>query len=74
MYCQGEKTRLSFQLHISQGDSFDHFDFIPAVDLALERINSDEKVLPDYKLEYTEIIDPQASEADSVEHLLDSSA
>ena len=56
-----DRKPLYFQLHVSQSDVLDFSGYIPAVDVALRLINSNETILPEYHLMYTEIIDPQVS-------------
>ena len=56
-----DRKPLYFQLHVSQSDVLDISGYIPAVDVALRLINSNETILPEYHLMYTEIIDPQVS-------------
>ena len=56
-----DRKPLYFQLHVSQSDVLDHSGYIPAVDVALRLINSNETILTGYHLMYTDIIDPQVS-------------
>lgn len=56
-----DEKPLYFQLHVSQSDDFDFSGYIPAVDIALGLINSNDTILPGYHLMHTEIIDPQVS-------------
>jgi gamma-aminobutyric acid type B receptor len=62
---------LYFQLHVSQSDVLDISGYIPAVDVALRLINSNETILPEYHLMYTEIIDPQCKDTPGVQGLID---
>ena len=59
------KTKnLTIQLQVSQTLEFDFSGYIPAVELALDFINSNSCVLPDYHISFTDIIDPQVSGKD----------
>ncbi len=62
---EGRKTKnLTIQLQVSQTLEFDFSGYIPAVELALQFINSNSCVLPDYHIGFTDIIDPQVSGKD----------
>ena len=56
------KTKLHFMLMISKnGNSQDWSHFIPAVDLALDKINNDDTILPQYNLSYGEVVNGKVS-------------
>ena len=58
----GRKTKnLTIQLQVSQSLEFDFSGYIPAVELALDFINTNSCVLPDYHVNFSDIIDPQVS-------------
>ena len=58
----GRKTKnLTIQLQVSQSSEHDFSGYIPAVELALQLINTNSCVLPDYHVSFTDIIDPQVS-------------
>ena len=65
--CQDEdtnspKTNLPFMLMISKnGNSQDWSHFIPAVDLALDKINKDDTILPQYNLSYGRVVNGKVS-------------
>ena len=53
--CNKSET-LYVQVIVSQESDFDFSGYIPAINLALDRINCNCSLLPDYNLKYTEII------------------
>ena len=56
------KTKnLTIQLQVSQSSEFDFSGYISAVELALQFINTNSCVLPDYHISFTDIVDPQVS-------------
>ena len=58
----GRKTKnLTIQLQVSQSSGDDFSGYIPAVELALDFINNNSCVLPDYHISFTDIVDPQVS-------------
>ena len=69
---EGGKTKnLTIQLQVSQSLEFDYSGYIPAVELALQFINSNSCVLPDYYVSFTDIIDPQVSKKHlNLQHML----
>ena len=58
-----KEKNLTIQLQVSQSSEFDFSGYIPAVELALDFINSNSCVLPDYHINvnFTDIIDPEVS-------------
>ena len=48
---------LYFQLHVSQQEDSDKSGYIPAINLALNLINDNSSILPEYELMYTDIVD-----------------
>ena len=59
---EGGKTKnLTIQLQVSQSSGDDFSGYIPAVELALHFINSNSCVLPDYYVNFSDIIDPEVS-------------
>ena len=69
---EGRKTKnLTIQLQVSQSLEFDYSGYIPAVELALDFINKNSCVLPDYHVSFTDIIDPQVSKKHlNLQHML----
>ena len=58
----GRKTKnLTIQLQVSQSPDFDSSGYIAAVDLALDFINTNSCVLPEYHISYTGIVNPMVS-------------
>ena len=55
----GEKVSLNFSYITTRTGSFVSSGGIPAVDLALEQINSRTDILPNYTLNYTTILDSE---------------
>ena len=59
----GRKTKnLTIQLLVSQSSKFDLSGYIPAVEVALDLINTNSCVLPQYHISFTDVIDPQVSQ------------
>ena len=56
-----KEKNLTIQLQVSQSSEFDFSGYIPAVELALDFINTNSCVLPDYHVNFSDIIDPQVS-------------
>ena len=56
-----ERTPLYFLYITSDGPSYSSAGAIPAVDIALEKINGDPTLLPGYTLNYTEPLDSKVS-------------
>ena len=53
---------LSFMLMISQGGGAgDWSHFIPAIDLALDKINEDDTILPQYTVQHKDVLDAKIS-------------
>ena len=52
---------LTIQLQVSQSQNFDSSGYIAAVKLALDYINSNSCVLPEYHISFTDIVDPKVS-------------
>ena len=63
VYCQNNDSRipLYFSYITSKTGDYVAGGAIPAVDLALEQINNSSSILPNYTLEYTEILDSNVS-------------
>ena len=55
----GEKVALNFSYITARTGSYVTAGTIPVVDLALELINNRSDILPNYTLQYTEILDSQ---------------
>ena len=54
----GEKEKIiTFQLQSSVTGEFDLSGFVPGIDVALDIINENASVLPDYHLRYNDIVD-----------------
>ena len=54
----GEKEKIiTFQLQSSVTGEFDLSGFVPGIDVALDIINENASVLPDYHLGYNDIVD-----------------
>ena len=65
---KGGKTKnLTIQLQVSQSSEFDLSGYIPAVEVALDLINRNSCVLPDYHISFTDIVNPQVSRRASVD-------
>ena len=59
---EGGAQNLSFMLMISQGGGAgDWSHFIPAIDLALDKINEDGTILPQYTIQHHEVPDAMVS-------------
>ena len=63
VYCQGNDSRipLYFSYITTKTGDYVGAGAIPAVDLALEQINSNSSILPNYILKYTDILDSNVS-------------
>ena len=59
MHCQSNDSRipLYFSYITTKTGDYVGAGAIPAVDLALEQINNSSSILPNYTLEYTDILD-----------------
>ena len=54
----GQKQKnITFQLQASMTGEFDLSGFIPGIDVALDIINENSTILPDYHLQYKDIVD-----------------
>ena len=62
---------LYFQLHVSQQEDSDKSGYIPAIDLALNLINDNSSILPEYELMYTDIVDSGVRHYYYIQNLLD---
>ena len=62
-YCQSNDSRipLYFSYITTKTGDYVGSGAIPAVDLALEQINNDSSILPNYILQYTDILDSNVS-------------
>ena len=59
---ENASQNLSFWLMISQGGGAgDWSHFIPAIDLALDKINADDTILPQYTIQHKNVSDPRVS-------------
>ena len=59
---ENASQNLSFLLMISQGGGAgDWSHFIPAIDLALDKINADGTILPQYTVQHKNVSDAQVS-------------
>ena len=56
-----DKENLFFQLYVSNSSSVDASVIIPAVDYALQLINNDSSLLPNYNLTYIEVQNPEVN-------------
>ena len=63
--CNKSET-LYVQVIVSQESDFDFSGYIPAINLALDRINCNCSLLPDYNLKYTEIINSKVQLFESI--------
>ena len=63
VYCQSNDSRipLYFSYITTKTGDYVGAGAIPAVDLALEQINNDSSILPNYTLQYTDILDSNVS-------------
>ena len=59
-----KKNNLFIQLQVSQSPDFDSYGYIAAVDLALQFINNNSCILPEYHISYTGIVNPMVSRQD----------
>ena len=57
----GKTKNLTIQLQVSQSSGDDYSGYIPAVELALQFINTNSCVLRDYYVNFSDIIDPKVS-------------
>ena len=51
--CQSPKTQLYFSFITAHSQQYTALGAVPAIELALQRINNDSTILPGYNLSYT---------------------
>ena len=56
-----DKENLFFQLYVSNSSSVDASVGIPAINYALQLINNDSSLLPNYNLTYIEVQNPEVN-------------
>lgn len=57
--CSREPDELQFLFMASNGSSFNSYSSLVGVDMALERINGNSSLLPNFTLSYSDVVDTQ---------------